>query len=94
MSRFMIHSVTFDDDGVISVTYMDKEDALRKGGSVFRSQTVSVTPESGPLYETLDDVRDDVTSLLYDVTSLYSSTPAFIPEDQDEEDEEERGMGW
>lgn len=94
MSRFLIQSVMFDnDDGTITVTYLDKDNALRSEGAIMVSACVSVSPDAGPLYSDLADVRSDVESFLDDVVALYRNEPAFIPGDTDE-DEDEKGMGY
>jgi hypothetical protein len=95
MARYLISSVSFDDDGVISVTYMDKQEALRKDGAVFRSQTVSVGPEASALYGLLSDIKNDLLDFLVDVEALYKTSPPFIPnEDDTPDDDDEPGMGF
>lgn len=95
-SRYLIQSVQFDEDSVITVTYMDKNEALRIRGAVFQSQAVSVAPDAGPMYAELAQVRRDVEEFLQGITELYRDTVAFVPEDEDDEDdlEEDRGLGF
>ncbi len=92
-SRFLINAVQFDEDGVVSIVYMDREDALRDDGNIFRAHTLSITPESA-LAADLRDLLTAVEDILADATQIYRDTPAFVPEDEPDEDEEDRGMGY
>lgn len=94
MSRFLIQSVIFDDDGVITVTYLDKDNGLRRKGALFGSGALSVTPDAGSLYGQLRDIRREVEDTLVDLIQVYRDEPPFVPEEQDEEDDHELGMGF
>ncbi len=92
-SRYVIHAVQFDEDGVVSIVYLDREDALRDSGNMFRTQTLSITPES-VLAPDLADVQASLVELLAEATQVYRDTPAFVPEDEEDEEDDEKGMGF
>jgi hypothetical protein len=92
--RYLVNSVQFDEDGVVSITYMDREDALRESGNLFRTQTLSVAPGSA-LWADLDDILVLVKDFLVDADQLYRNQPPWLPSEvEDEEEDEDRGMGY
>lgn len=95
MSRYLLNTVTFDDDGTVTIQYLDKQDALRCDGGLFTSKCVSVTPTATALHQSLIDARDEILDILGDIETAYRDTPAFVPgEDDSEEDDLELGMGF
>lgn len=92
--RFEVQAVQWDDDGVVTIVYMDREDALRDRGNLWRSQTLSIAPE-GSLAPDMDDVLASVRAVLDEATEVFRQLPAFLPtEVEDDEDDDEKGMGW
>jgi hypothetical protein len=94
MSRYIIRAVEWDEDGVVTIGYLDKDDALRYEGAVWRSQNVSLSPEGTRFYQDTKDIYEAVTDLLRDLTQLYRDEPPFIPGDEGEEDSDDMGMGY
>lgn len=95
MARYLLNSVTFDDeDGTVTLTYLDKEEALRCEGGLFTSKCVSVTPAATDLHQTLIDARDEILDIISDIEGVYRDTPAFVPGEDAEEDDLELGMGF
>lgn len=94
MSDYVLNSITFDDDGVISFTYLNKADALRREGTLFRSHTVSVAPSSSALYTDAKDIQEAAYGLLEDAEAVFRGEAAWLPTEDEPEDEDDLGMGF
>ncbi len=94
MSKYIIQAVQFDEGEGITISYLDKTEALRRRGAVLRSYTVSVAPDAGELYRDGQAILEALYELLGDVDEAYKDEPAWTPEDEPEEDDEDKGMGW
>lgn len=94
MSRYIINAVQFDEDGSYSITYLDKEDALRRRGAVMKSLCVTLSPDSGELYRDLHETLKGVYEVVQDVTEAYRDEAAYVPEEEEPEEDEDKGMGW
>lgn len=95
MSDYVLNTITFDEDGVISFTYLNKSDALRRDGTLFRSHTVSVAPSNAALYNDALDIQQAAYGLLEDAEAVFRDEAAWLPtETEDDEDEDDLGLGY
>lgn len=94
MNRFLIQSINWDEDGVVSVCFLDKAESLRLDGNMWKATTLSVGPEAGTWHETLMEVHEEILELLADAHVLYRDTAPFIPGETDDDENEDRGMGF
>jgi hypothetical protein len=95
VSDFVVNSIQFDEDGVATITYLQRSEALRDAGNLFRTQTLSISPESS-LAPDVADLLASVVDLLLEATQVYRDMPAWLPteDETDEDDLEDRGMGF
>ncbi len=93
MSRFLIQSVTWDEDDVCTISYLDKSDALRKDGHIWRSCNVSLSPEAGGLYQDAQDIHEAVLELLGDLVQVFRDEAPYVPGDEPDEEDEDDSMG-
>lgn len=94
-SDYEVNSINFDDDGVVSITYLNKSEALRREGTLFRSHTVSVAPSGSALYSDAREILNAAKELLATLEEVYRDEAAWLPEETaDDEDEDDLGMGF
>jgi hypothetical protein len=94
VSRYVVNALQFDEDDALSITYIDKEEALRDQGRVFRAHCLTITPESG-LYDDAKDIRTAILELIADAEGVYRSEAPYVPtDDPDDEEDDDRGMGY
>ncbi len=94
MSKYILNGIQFDEDGAVTLTYLDKTEALRRRGAVLRTHAVTVAPDAGELYRDARSILEAAYELLKDIDEAYKDEPAWTPEDEPEEDDDEKGMGW
>lgn len=93
--RYIINAVHFDEDGSYTIQYLDKSDALRRRGALLRASSLTVAPDAGELYKEAKQILDRLYGVLGDATEAFMDEAPFVPEDEpDEEDDDDRGMGW
>lgn len=91
MSRFEVSGIQFVPGGAV-IMYLDKED-IREGGNLFMSHTVEIGEECS-LWDEVHEIQESLIDTVKSALSIFRDEPVFVPEDEDEDDEEDRGMGW
>lgn len=92
--RYIIQAIQFEEDGSYTVAYLDKQDALRRRGAILKGLSVTLSPDGGEPYRDLHQLLQGVYEVLDDVTEVYRDEAPFVPEEEEDEDDHELGMGF
>lgn len=88
-SDIEIESVTFAPQGIV-ITFFEP-DNVRVDGAVVVTRQISLSKKHPDYAEDMDRLHDKVVRVLRNALEDWSESPAWRPEEEDDDDE--RGMG-